>query len=321
MPDIGIGALGYVGYGKEVTEGTAVAPAHFIAANSVSFDDSNDYLTPLQLRQSRDIVVAMPAPFIVSGTLETALPAHDIGLLLQSAFAATIVTSAYSGGGYSHAFTPGNASPTMTFETSAQDQLVMRYSGVRVNTMQIKATFGEIVTASFGLDGITRAKQGSASTPSYHSTSTSPFHFTGSKVQIGGTDSSIVKDLTFNVNNNVSHIGTLRSTRSHKRVALGAREMGLSMSIDFFDTTEYDRLLNDTEFAVQLYFEGPTGVGTGGTSNMSLKIDLPRVKYKRVGLPINAGDFLTQDVECTILKPVASNIATVTLVNNESSIA
>ena len=33
MPDIGIGALGYVGYGVEVTEGTAVAPTKFLAVN------------------------------------------------------------------------------------------------------------------------------------------------------------------------------------------------------------------------------------------------------------------------------------------------
>jgi hypothetical protein len=45
------------------------------------------------------------------------------------------------------------------------------------------------------------------------------------------------------------------------------------------------------------------------------------VKYRRVGVPITAGEFITQDVECTVLKPNSSDIATVTLVNGSSAAA
>ena len=186
MPDIGIGALGYVGYGVEVTEGTAVAPTKFLAVNSANFSDSNDYLTPLNIRQSRDIVVAMPAPFQVTGTTEMLFPVDDIAQLLKSAFAATVVTTAYAGaaGAYTHVMTPGDTSPTFSFETSAQGQLIMRYSGVRVNTMEVKAAFGEIVTGTFGLDGTIRAKQGGAATPAYAATSATPLHFNAATVTI-----------------------------------------------------------------------------------------------------------------------------------------
>lgn len=321
MVDIGIGALGYVGYGLETVEGTEVAPSRFLAANSVDFPSDNPLLTPLQIRQSRDIVVAMPAAFSATGQMELDLPVADIANLLKSAFAATSATSAYAGGGYTHVLTPGSASPTFTFEISTPtNALIMRYSGVRVNTMQIKSTFGEIVTSSFGLDGVGRAKYaGAAATPSYHTNSVTPFHFSGSKVQIGGSDNANVTDFTFNVNNNITRVGTLRKTRAYRRVALGARDMGLTMSLDFQDATEYDRLLNDSEFAVQLYFEGPAGIGTGGTSYQSLTIDLPRVKYKTTGVPITAGDLVKQDVDCTILKPVSAVIATVTLNNVEAT--
>lgn len=322
--DVGIGALGYVGFGKEVTEGLAVAPTKFLAARSINFSDSNDYLSPLQIRGNRDISLALPAPYQVTGTLEMDLTTEDVGYLLKSAFAATVNTSAYAGvtGAYTHVFTPGGTSPTFTFETSAQGYLIMRYSGVRVNTMEVKAAFGEIVTATFGLDGIDRAKYGgAAATPTYHANSVTPLHFNTATVTIGGSANSDVSNWTFNVNNNVEHIGTLRASRAYRRVALGAREVGLSMTMDFQDSTEYDRLLNDTEFAVALYSEGPTLVG-GTNQKSSLKIELPRVKYKTVGLPINAGDFLSQDVECTVLKPnSATAIATVTLVSNEVSLA
>jgi hypothetical protein len=324
MPEFGIGALGYVGYGKESVEGTAVAPTKFIPATSVSFPDSNDYLSPLDIRGSRDIVLALPAPYTIEGSIEMSGQSHDVGNLLMSAFAATVSTSNYSGGGYSHVLTPANSATTMTFEVSpgGTNDLIMRYSGCRVNTFEIKASFGEIVMWTVGIDGIDRAQHtGAAASPSYHAQSVYPWHFNGAKVQIGGTDSAIVKEFTFGVNNNIEHIGTLRRTRAYKRVALGPREMSLSMSLDFTDDTEYERMLDDDEFAVQLYFENGQDLTGNPGDKVSLTIDLPRVKYRTVGLPMQASDFLTQDVECTVLKPVGAAIATVTLVNNENNAA
>lgn len=320
MADIGIGALGYVGYAKETVEGTAVAPTKFLTANSITFNDTNDYLTPYVINGQRDQFIAMPAPYNVTGTLEVNLPADDIGYLLKSAFAATVNTSAYAGGGYTHVFTPGNASPTFTFEHAAQDVLFMRHTGVRVNTLNVKAAFGEIVTASFGLDGVDRVKQLTTATPTYAATAPYPFHFNGATVTIAGGANTDVKDWTLNVNNNVSHIGTLRASRAYKRVALGTREITLSLTADFQTTTELDRMLNDTEFTVALYLESAATI-TGGTGKNSLKFEFPRVKYKAVGLPINAGDFLSQTFECTVLKPSGAAIATVTLVNSESTLA
>jgi hypothetical protein len=328
MPnDIGIGALGYVGYALETVEGTRVAPSKFLAAQSVNFNDSNDYLNPLQIRGIRDTAVAMPAPFQIAGTMEMEWVPEDVGNILKSAFAATVSTGAYTGGGYTHTFAPtAGTSPTMSFETftgGGANGLIMAYTGVRVNTFELKGAFGEIVSASLGLDGVGRAKQASAATPTYKTSSFYPFHFNGAKVQIGGSDNAFVKEFTFGVNNNVEHIGTIRKTRNYYRVALGPREMTLGMSLDFQDTSEYDRLLNDTEFAVSIVLEttlpAGSGIGTAGNSQMSLTIAMPRVKYRTVGVPISASDFITQDVEATILKPTgATDICTVTLSNSET---
>jgi hypothetical protein len=323
MTDIGIGALGYVGYAKEVTEGLALAPTMYLPVMSFNFPENNDYLTPLDVRGNRDISVAMQAPFNVSGTMDLNLPVNDIGYLLKSAFAATVSTSAYSGGGYTHVMTPAGVTDTFTFEESHQAVLIRRYSGVRVNTLSVKSTFGEIVTASFGLEGTTRSKfTGTAAVPAYASTSTTPLHFIGSYVKIGGVDSVLVKDLTFGVNNNISRIGVLMASRAYRRMAFGPRNVTLSMSMDFYDGTEYDRVVNDTEFAVSLVFEGPIGIGSAGASKTYLQIDLPRVKYSTMGSPLNAGDVLSQDFECTVLKPnSASAIFTATLANTTVSLA
>src|SRR5688500_4414512 len=114
-----LGALGYIGYGREATPGTPVAPTRFLPASSFSFEDSDDYILPEQIRGSRDASVAMPAPFNVSGSMDMELIPADIGALLESAFSATVATSAYAGGGYEHTFTPGSEDVAVTIESSA----------------------------------------------------------------------------------------------------------------------------------------------------------------------------------------------------------
>lgn len=316
MVDVGIGALGYFGYGKESTEGTGVAPTKFLPATSINFNDSNDYLTPLTIRKSRDTSIAMPAPYITQGTVEMPLVIDDIGMLIKSAFAATISSSQYlTTSAYTHVITPSSTSQTFSIETSAQDLLIMRYTGVRVNTLELRAAFGEIVTATWGFDGISRAKQAGTTTATYAATSVTPLHFTGASVTVNAGN-PYAKDVTLSVNNNVEHIGSLNATRSYSRVAMGQRDINLSMSMDFQSSSDYDLLLNDTEFAVNLLFTGPT-IAAGASTY--LQVNLPRVKYRTVGVPISAGDFISQDVECTVLKPTSGDVATVTLRNNEAT--
>lgn len=315
-----LGALGYVGYGVESVEGTAVAPTKFLPVASFEFEDTNDFITPDQIRGSRDKFIAMAAPYAVSGSMEMELIPTDVAELLKSALCVAPSTSSYAGGGYQHVYTPGSAEPTLTFESSAGNNiLVMRYAGVRVNTLEVKAAFGEIVTASFGLEGLGRYKQGSPSSPSY--TDVTPFHFSGTDVHVAtGTLLTHVKDFTFGVNNNLERIGTLRRTRAWKRMALGMRELTLQMTLDFTDTSEYDRFLNETEFDVDLFLEGQTALSGMGSNKPILRVELPKVKYNKVGVPLSAGDYIEQSVECLITKPVGSGIATVTLVNNEQTV-
>jgi len=313
-----LGALGYVGYGRESTAGTAVAPTRFLPASAFSFEDSDDYMLPEQIRGSRDFSVAMAAPYNVSGSLDMELIPHDIGALLESAFAATVTSGAYAGGGYQHDFTPGSEDVSLTFESSANGILVMRYAGCRVNTLEIAGAFGEIVTASFGLEGTGRARQGSESSPTY--AAVDPFHFSGASVMTGGTENGTVKEFTFGVNNNIERIGTLRKTRSWKRMAFGMREVTLSLTLDFTDNAEYLRFEAGQTFEVQLHLEGGFISGSSGPKH-TLHITIPNVRWTKVGVPLSAGDYLEQSVEATITKPAGAGIFTAKLVNNQSSLA
>lgn len=312
-----LGALGYVGYAKEVTEGTAVAPTIFLPVSSFGFEDSNDFIVPSQIRSSRDASLALPAPFNVSGNMEMELIPQGVGLLLNSAFAtsATHAVNATEATATDHTFTPGSTSVPLTFESNAADILVMRYAGVKVNTLELKGAYGEIVTATFGLEGTSRAKQGAASSEDYTNVDADPFHFDGAQLKVAGSAISTPKDFTFGVNNNIERIGTLRKTRDWKRMALGMREVSLAMTLDFTDTAEYDRFLAESEFEVVI----DLAAGTLGTVNYGLVITIPRVKWNKVGVPLSAGDFLEQSVEAMILKPTGSPIFTAVLTNDEAT--
>jgi hypothetical protein len=311
--------VGYAGYAVETTEGDLTVPNIFLPASSFNFDSTNEYITPDQLRGDRDRYIAMAAPYSVSGSMDMELVPEGIGPLLKSAFAhnGTVTPTVYAGGGYESIFTPGNAEDlTLSFESSAADILIMRYGGIRVNTLEISAAFGEIVTASFGLEGTTRGKQGSATAETY--AEVLPFHFDGTSVQIDASPVANIKNFTFNVGNNLDRIGTLRKTRSWSRTTYGMRDLGLSATMDFQNTTDYDLFLAETEFPVTLHMEG--AVIPSETSKYTLEIALPRVRWNMVNAPLSAGEFIEQAVEATILRPMNGDpIATITLVSDDSA--
>jgi hypothetical protein len=261
----------------------------------------------------------MTSAYSVSGTMDMELVPEGIRLLLKSAFSheGTITPSALGSGAYESEFTPGNSgADTFSFETSAGDILVMRYGGVRINTLDITSNFNEIVTASFGLEGTTREKQGSTTSESY--AETLPFHFTGSSVEVDSVEKANVKSFTFTVGNNIDRVGTLRKTRSWRRTTLGNRDVGLSMTLDFDSDDEYDQFLAEDEFSVALDLEGEE-IGSSGT-NALLRIEIPRVRFNMIGLPLTAGDNLEQSVETLILKPLNGDpIFTATLRSSEGS--
>ena len=313
-------SVGYVGYGVESVEGTLVAPTLFLPVSSFNFDSTNDYVIPEQLRGSRDRYISMAAPYSVSGTMDMELVPNDIRPLLKSAIAhsGTITPSAYQTSAYQSTFTPGsNDGDTFTFEASAADILFMRYGGIRVNTLSISAAFGEIVTASWGLEGTTRAKQVSGTSESYDSVL--PFHFTGADVKVNDVVVSNIKNFEFSIGNNLERIGTLRKTRDWYRTTYGMRDVGFSATMDFQDTADYDLFLAETEFEVDIHLEGGFVTGSSGPRNQ-LRIVIPRVRWNMVNAPLSAGEFIEQSVEANIMRPLNNDpIFVLDLINNEST--
>jgi hypothetical protein len=306
-----LASLGYVGYGIEGTEGTFVSPTTYLPVTSFSFDDSNDYMVPDQIRGSRDRSIALAGPYSTSGSIDMELVPNGIVPLLYAAFAGdanTISnTSAYVSptSYYIHTIIPGDDSPyTFTFEGNAGDALIRRYGGIRVNSFEIQSSFGEIVTASFALEGTTRGTLPLVNGATENFAQVVPFHFIDTKIQRNGSDIGNVKSFTFGVNNNIDRIGTLRRTRAYKRTVMGMRDVSLSMTLDFQSDTDYTIFLAEQEFSVTLDFEAGYISGTSGPK-YAFKLYIPRVRYNNTSVPISGGDYIEQSVDCQILRPLS----------------
>ena len=100
------------------------------------------------------------------------------------------------------------------------------------------------------------------------------------------------------------------------------RDLGLTLTMDFTDTADYDLFLNESEFSVLLHLEGQAGLAGMGTNKPALVLSFPRVRHGAVGVPLSTADYLEQTVTTTIMRPQTSgNAVDVTLVNNESAIS
>src|SRR3972149_3855518 len=310
-----LGENGYVGFGVESVPGEAASITHYLpTVRAFTGEDTDDDMAPEYIHDSRDLTVSMPGPKSVSGTMETDLTTVDIVPLLQSAWGATATDgSAYSGGGYQFDFVPGAKVVAVTVESNSDDLLVKTYTGVRIDGLEIKAAYGELVTASWNLEGVdnlTSAEE--PDSPTY--TDTSPLSFTGAEVFIDGTQSATIKDVTFGVNGNHERIGVLRKTRAWSRMSHGRRDIMLSFTADFINADEVDRFDAADWFEVILNFEGDTV----GTNVERLTITLPKCRYIRGGGPLQPGQ-LEQSLECRVLKPVGQAIFTATLISKQNS--
>ncbi len=314
--------IGQVGYGLETTEGVIVAPTIALPVNSFDISSTNTYITPRQIRGSRDVYVKMPSAYSVSGTMAMELASPGVGPLWISALSARggVTTSAYSGGGYQHVLVPGNDSPTFSFETSAADILIMQYGGIRINTLDIHAAFDEIVTASFGLEGTTRAKKTVQTKTSLTGDTTNPFHFIGASAKLGGVAMGNVKLFDFTLGSNIDRVGVLNKTRAWNRTNLGARDVGLTATFDFQNGNDYDHFLAEDEFDVEIHLEGDYIAGTSGPKH-TVKIAIPRVSWRMVNAPLTAGSLIEQAVEAVIVRKMDQTpVVTVTLVTTDATL-
>lgn len=331
---VGQGSLeGYASYlaiGRETTFGTGVtttAEFNFLTAAMKTIKETK---TIEQVETSRTYSKNFRTSKIVEGEIESYAYAEQAGFqyLLQNAFGGTITTatatSETTGGlAFTHSYVIGDMGGTyksLSFNhrkgqsSSAQ---IFEYSGIRVNEANFTAEIDDALKCSFSLmaKDSTQTSNDVASAL-YTTTSCEPLTFVEGRISVeAGTLSDItttsfwhVQTVEFGIANNLKGDTGSRRIGSDTLDVLpvGIAGFTLNLTMRFDTTTAYDMMLNDTDVAVQLNFEGSTL--TGSNQKRGMKFNFPKVKIMDSGDPEIGGpdEQLTSQVVCMVYRDVSS---------------
>ena len=331
---VGQGSLeGYASYlaiGRETTFGTGVtttAELNFLTASMKTIKENK---TVEQVEVSRTYSKSFRISKVVEGEIEGYAYAEPNGFqyLMQNAFGGTVTTATATGetiGGaaFTHTYVIGDMGgsyKSLSFnhrKGQSSGGQIFEYSGVRVNEANFSAEIDEALKCSFSLmaKDSTQTSNDVASAL-YTTTSCEPLSFIGGRISVeDGTLADItttsfwhVQTVEFGIANNLK--GDSGSRRIGSDVLdilpVGIAGFSLNLTMRFDTTTAYDMMMNNTDVAVQLNFEGTTL--SGSVIPRGMKFNFPTVKIMDAGDPEIGGpdEMLISQVVCMVYRDVSS---------------
>lgn len=330
---IGSGSLeGYGSYlscGRESTFGTGVTCTAEINFISAGLKTLKEIKTIEQVETSRTYSKNFRISKVIEGEMECYAYAEPNGFqyLMQNAFGGTVTTATATGetaGGaaFTHTYVIGDMNGTyksLSFnhrKGQSSGAQIFEYSGVRVNEMNMSAEIDEALKASFSViaKDSTQTSNDVASAL-YTTTSCEPLSFVEGRVSVETDLASItttsfwhVQSVEFGIANNLKSDAASRRIGSDTLdiLPVGVASFTLNMTMRFDTTTAYDYMLNNTDLAVQLNFEGSTLAGS--VIKRGMKFNFPKVKVMDAGDPEIGGpdEVLTSEVVFMVYRDDAS---------------
>lgn len=233
----GTGLTTQVGWGTEVTPGTAVAATKWAAITSESIKYMPSYVTSQALRNRRTPPVEVITSTRVEGDVTLEVTANSIGPLLFGAIGADAISGV---GPYTHTFVP------MSTELSAQTVEIQRvatrfvYAGMRTASWTLDVPNEGIVSWTSSYMGQSQATGGTLSTPTY--STDSPFTFLNATLTLGGV-ASCVSDVSLSGDNSLY---TRMLTCGYKVNDFGRHDITGSCSKEFEDLIVYNAFVAGT---------------------------------------------------------------------------
>jgi hypothetical protein len=249
MPE-GIGASGYLGFAFEVTPGTYVAPAKFIPINneSLTYGGEPQYRRPI--RQSADVVWAVPGNVQVGGEIEMDF-LDDCAIYFHYISRAGIVKSGTTN--LTYTITPtADAIPARTASiTIARNGQIFAYTGCVVTAFRYTINEGVLgfnVTV-LGREEATQSAPGAITWPT-----SAPYGAGSYDIQIPTASTVTDSDsFEFTVDDNGTPQFRLKNTgRGQTFNNYGERSVGLTIARDFITKADYDAFKAVTSQSVTL---------------------------------------------------------------------
>lgn len=284
----------YVAYGRETTFGTYASATTAVEAISCGFTVSRASRKIEAIGPSRAYATRVQLEQTVGGPLEMNLHPFQSVVLVANALGGGIASSVTAVGGvYTHSITAGNfdtVASSLSFNVRKGSTHVWRYLGGRVNEMKITAQAGEPVMASFEMmfRDATQLSDDIATTLSI--SAVLPFTFIHGFYRYAATEAAAatttvqepIQGFELTVGNNIASGPESRQLGTNLQTVLPATKRSVELTITqrFDTTTAYQRALQATQGAVELYFAGATITSSSGVDGLyEATIRFPKVFY------------------------------------------
>lgn len=304
----------YVSVGKEATFGTYTAPSMAVEALSCGFMTEIDVekIDSIGLGQ-RGMGKRVQKDKKVAGALEAYLHPQESVLLFGAAMGGGIVSAAHTVTVYNHSLTAGNFntdSASVCFNVRKGSAMVFAYTGGRVNEMRISANVGEVVKVSY--DFVFKDSTNSAAdlSTALSISSVLPFTYVQGKYRYNTTEATAatttseepIQGFELSVKNNIVSDKSARALGSNIPQILPAtrREIDFKITQRFDTMTAYNRFIQATQGAVELFFQGEQ-IGSTGFYNEAT-IRLPKIYYDKADVELkDTGSILQAEIPCSVV--------------------
>jgi len=269
------GSRSSLAYIAETTFGTTPATPTFatLPFNTHSLDLTKDRVEGNEIQADRMPRVDRHGNKSAGGSLEVDLRKGDFDEFFESAFLNTFSTDTLK---------VGTAPKYFTMEDAANDISQFRlFTGMSVSTMNVSIAPNQMVTATFDMVGKTMVQAqttGSTGGTPTASSSNAPFDSYSGTISDGGSGISIVTSIDFSLTNSFAPTFVVGSD-SAQQLEFGRAVVEGTMTVYYEDETLIDKFINETESAIEVSVDDPSGAST-------YTFTFPRVKYNGASVPV-----------------------------------
>jgi hypothetical protein len=269
------GSRSSLSYIAETAFGTTPATPQFVnlPINSHSLDLTKDRVEGNEIQADRMPRVDRHGNKQAGGSLEVDLRKGDFDELIESAFLSSFSTNVLK---------VGTVPKYLSIEDAANDINQFRlFTGMSASSMSVSIAPNQMVTANFDMVGknmTQTATTASDATPTASSTN-APFDSYSGVISDGGSGIAIVTSLDFSLTNSFAPTFVIGSD-SAAQLEFGRAVVEGTMTIYYEDETIINKFLNETESALEVSVDDPTGTN-------SYTFLFPRVKYNGAAVPLS----------------------------------
>jgi hypothetical protein len=177
----------------------------------------------------------------------------------------------------------GTTPKTFTFEDATTDiDQYQLYTGCTVNTMNVSVAPDQMVTSTFGIMGYDKSIGGTGKTIDDYDRTIQPFDSHSGSILLGDNgaagSAAEITSLDFTLTNNIENAFIIGSDITQCLIR-GRTEVTGSFSVHFLNDSVMNRFLNETESALSVAVNDPTGTN-------EYNFVFPRIKINSATAPL-----------------------------------